>query len=1099
MATWKEKYNKKYNNSKDISNSLSDISKATGVSIKGLQQIYNKGVGAFKTNPTSVRPNVTSKEQWAMARVYSAVMGGKASKVDAKELKMEKGGLLAPNGKQTNLSAEQYKLVRTPEFKAWFGDWENDPANASKVVDENGEPLVVYHGTGLYFNEFKPNIWSRDRNLYFTDRKELAEQYGGIIKKVFLNIRRLNYFDAQNKGYNHSYDNGLVNYLDNNGKFDNDGLLIEDIYDSPDGKRKGVKGNVYAVNEYDNYNIKLADGSNTTFDNSNEDIRFEKGGETKAIFYENYYKNLSPSKFKVMKKGDVIEIDMMPSGAVDLIDETEAIIGGFFKKGGETNFNPDGAIKDKIVHASGEAGGMLVGKRHSKGGIKAINKSTGQPLEMEGGEVVITRNAVSDPQKRMFNGKYMTNRQILSTINESGGGVSFADGGQVPDTISFSNSSNFMFGGKTMTATNIAKRISNGGNYDFAYNKGGVLSEADFPKTMADATFVKDLGGSTNAKLYEYQNKVFVAKKGASIDHIREERDALYLYSWFNVDVPFFGIIDGDTLAKEYIDDVRNVDWNNEIEAKKVLNNYVLDALFANWDIYKNDNILVSNKTGIPYRIDNGGALRYRAQGGLKNDFDGEVKEVKSLADNNPQIIKYITPRMIVTQIDNIVNNEEALLSLFSYPSGVNINDILSKRINYLKDNKDELASYFELTNDDSLNKDMTQKSKKPSIDDIKEKVIFNTGKGFKGKSLFTDTRIGKDIFDEYSKLSNEFETLEELLPLFQDSKNSQNRAIILSEMSRLRRKIDYDLDVELNEMQAFPKDLFTTEGLLNYYYKQTSQSPVNSDLKPCNLPTPNAKKSKLPISAYLNVRTRQFKNWFGDWEEAVKTKNFVNCSTMIDEETLEPKIYYHGVRRFQGNRGASAMGAGINRPFGDFNPTNFSASFFADNKEYADFYGGTSENLPPSERREGFIYAVFLNIRRPIDLRPLGFKSSYRDLLDYIAVKYGVISEPSQAIFDINLIQTENEEKPIWTFVRNDELLLQTLRDYGYDALFQIGDIPVFDENGNVLNDRDKWNKDNEYLTFKPNQVKSVNVKKSLYLSIFDDIRFKKGGYVSI
>ena len=92
--TWKEKYNKKYGNELDASNSLSDIAEDTGVSKKGIQQIYNKGIGAYKTNPSSVRPNVKSKEQWAQARVYSAVMGGKASKVDKKELSMEKGGIM---------------------------------------------------------------------------------------------------------------------------------------------------------------------------------------------------------------------------------------------------------------------------------------------------------------------------------------------------------------------------------------------------------------------------------------------------------------------------------------------------------------------------------------------------------------------------------------------------------------------------------------------------------------------------------------------------------------------------------------------------------------------------------------------------------------------------------------------------------------------------------------------------------------------------------------------------------------------------------------------------------------------------------------------
>ena len=49
--------------------------------------------------------------------------------------------LLAPNGKPSNLTPEQYKLVRTPEFIHWFGDWENAPEKASSVVDENGEPL----------------------------------------------------------------------------------------------------------------------------------------------------------------------------------------------------------------------------------------------------------------------------------------------------------------------------------------------------------------------------------------------------------------------------------------------------------------------------------------------------------------------------------------------------------------------------------------------------------------------------------------------------------------------------------------------------------------------------------------------------------------------------------------------------------------------------------------------------------------------------------------------------------------------------------------------------------------------------------------------
>ena len=86
VETYKNKFNKRYGFPKDEPHSLAEISKLTGFKLSGLQTIYNKGVGAFKTNPASVRPSVKSPEQWAMARVYSAVMGGQASRIDASHL-----------------------------------------------------------------------------------------------------------------------------------------------------------------------------------------------------------------------------------------------------------------------------------------------------------------------------------------------------------------------------------------------------------------------------------------------------------------------------------------------------------------------------------------------------------------------------------------------------------------------------------------------------------------------------------------------------------------------------------------------------------------------------------------------------------------------------------------------------------------------------------------------------------------------------------------------------------------------------------------------------------------------------------------------------
>jgi len=87
FVSYKNKFNKKYGYEKNYSHSLSHIAKLTNIKLSALQKIYNKGIGAYKTNPQSVRPNVKSKEQWAMARVYSAIMGGKAAIVDRNELK----------------------------------------------------------------------------------------------------------------------------------------------------------------------------------------------------------------------------------------------------------------------------------------------------------------------------------------------------------------------------------------------------------------------------------------------------------------------------------------------------------------------------------------------------------------------------------------------------------------------------------------------------------------------------------------------------------------------------------------------------------------------------------------------------------------------------------------------------------------------------------------------------------------------------------------------------------------------------------------------------------------------------------------------------
>ena len=86
MRTYRQQFNAKYGFPADASHSVADISKLTGYKKSGLKTILEKGEGAFFSNPESVRPFIKSPEQWGYARLYSAVMGGKSAKIDAKHL-----------------------------------------------------------------------------------------------------------------------------------------------------------------------------------------------------------------------------------------------------------------------------------------------------------------------------------------------------------------------------------------------------------------------------------------------------------------------------------------------------------------------------------------------------------------------------------------------------------------------------------------------------------------------------------------------------------------------------------------------------------------------------------------------------------------------------------------------------------------------------------------------------------------------------------------------------------------------------------------------------------------------------------------------------
>lgn len=85
-------------------------------------------------------------------------------------------------------------IINTPNFIKWFGDWKTGN-NCSKVIDKNGMPLIVYHGTNSDFDEFKSEFMGQTgtalgQGFYFTSRKDEAEYFGNNVKAFYLNIRK---------------------------------------------------------------------------------------------------------------------------------------------------------------------------------------------------------------------------------------------------------------------------------------------------------------------------------------------------------------------------------------------------------------------------------------------------------------------------------------------------------------------------------------------------------------------------------------------------------------------------------------------------------------------------------------------------------------------------------------------------------------------------------------------------------------------------------------------------------------------------------------------------------------------------------------------
>ena len=172
--------------------------------------------------------------------------------------------------------------TETPEFKKWFGD--------SKVVDADGKPRIVYHGTNSDTNEFSAGT-------FFTSSKSIAGEYasrrgGDRIEPVYLSIKNPlvvnasgDFWDDVNIGginlppaqlrkifgqaMQSTYTTEEIADAVRNSGIGYDGVVFNGVKDAPTGKAR--KSDVFVT--FAPGQIKSATGNKGSFDASKPDIR----------------------------------------------------------------------------------------------------------------------------------------------------------------------------------------------------------------------------------------------------------------------------------------------------------------------------------------------------------------------------------------------------------------------------------------------------------------------------------------------------------------------------------------------------------------------------------------------------------------------------------------------------------------------------------------------------------------------------------------------------------------------------------------------------------------------------------------------------------
>ena len=206
--------------------------------------------------------------------------------MEAGQWTKKSGSARAPPEGRFSASAEQTEneQTETEAFKDWFGDWQNHPERASKVVNADGTPKVVYHGTSeqnvsfTVFDESKAvkrgglGFKALGKGNYFTATPLTGnERYGSRVIEAYLNIRNPLTVEAGTTFRDTAAE--IIGESAHEMSYDElQAEMRERGYDGVIQRNKA--GDVNIAVAFDSEQIKSATDNVGTFDRNNPDIRY---------------------------------------------------------------------------------------------------------------------------------------------------------------------------------------------------------------------------------------------------------------------------------------------------------------------------------------------------------------------------------------------------------------------------------------------------------------------------------------------------------------------------------------------------------------------------------------------------------------------------------------------------------------------------------------------------------------------------------------------------------------------------------------------------------------------------------------------------------